>query len=87
MEFFAGTGNNITLLEVGLLIFLNTVANVWMKPKLAILINLLFTFYWVFFLNFDFLFGAFQYSEYSLFYFGFVLIIFIFSVIGLTRES
>lgn len=85
MDFFSGVGNNITLFEVALLITLTTVTNLWGRPKLGLLVNLLFTLYWVFFLNFDFTFGSFRYSEYSIFYFGFALIIFILTVVGMTR--
>lgn len=85
MDVFAGVGNQITLFEVALLILLNTVANLWGKPKLVLLVNLLFTVYWVFFLNYDFTFGAFRYSEYSIFYFGFALIVFILTIVGMSR--
>ena len=87
MDLFSGAGNNITLLEVALLILLNTAANLMGRPKLALLVNLLFTFYWIFFLNYDFTFGAFRYSEYSIFYFGFALIVLILTVIGMTRAD
>jgi len=85
MEFMSGAGNNITLMEVALLILLNTTANLMSRPKLALLINLIFTVYWVFFLNYDFTFGTFQYSGYSIFYFGFALIVLILTIIGMTR--
>ena len=85
MNYLAGAGNNITLFEVALLITLSTAANLWGRPKLGLLVNLLFTCYWVFFLNYDFTFGAFRYSEYSIFYFGFALIIFILTIVGMTR--
>jgi len=87
MDFFSGVGNNITLFEVALLILLSTAANLIGRPKLGLVINLLFTLYWVFFLNYDFTFGAFRYSEYSIFYFGFALIVLILAIIGLSRGN
>jgi lipoprotein signal peptidase len=87
MDIFSGAGNNITLLEVALLILMGTLANLMDRPKLGLVINLLFTVYWVFFLNYDFAFGAFRYSDCSVFYFGFALIILILAVVGLTRDD
>ena len=57
MEFLFNTQNNITVFEVGLLLLLNTGVHLLEKPKIGLLINLGFTLYWGFFLNFDMLFG------------------------------
>ena len=51
------------------------------------LINLGFTLYWGFFLNFDMLYGDRSTSEYSALFFMFAIIIIILTVVGLTKEE
>jgi len=87
MEFLFNTQNNITVFEVGLLLLLNTGIYLLNKPKLGMLVNMGFTFYWGFFLNFDMLFGDSGTSEYSFLFFMFAILIIIFTVVGLTREE
>lgn len=87
MEFLFSTTNNITVFEVGLLLLSNATANFFGKTKLAMLVNLLFTLYWGFFLNYDMLFGSNTASEYSSVFFVFAIVIIIFTVIGLTRDD
>jgi len=87
MDFLFNTQNNITVFEVGLLLLLNTGAHLLEKPKLGMLVNLGFTLYWAFFLNFDMLFGDANTSEYSFLFFMFAILIIIFTVVGLTKEE
>ncbi len=87
MDFLFNTDNNITVFEVGLLLLLNTGVNLLDKPKLGMLVNLGFTLYWGFFLNFDMLFGDPGSSEYSFMFFMFAILVIIFTVVGLTREE
>lgn len=87
MEFLFNTENNITVFEVGLLLLLNATASFFGKTKVAMLVNLFFTLYWGFFLNFDMLFGKESTSEYSTIFFVFAIVIIIFTVIGLTRDD
>ena len=87
MDFLFNTQNNITVFEVGLLLVLNTGVNLFDKPKIGMLINLGFTLYWGFFLNFDMLFGDSSSSEYSFLFFMFAILIIIFTAVGLTRED
>ena len=87
MEFLFNTDNNITVFEVGLLLLLNATASFLGKPKLNMLLNLFFTLYWGFFLNYDMLFGANSASEYSAVFFVFAVVIVIFTIIGLTRDD
>ena len=87
MEFLFDTQNNITVFEVGLLLMLNTAVFLLDKPKVGMLINLGFTLYWGFFLNFDMLFGESGTSEYSFLFFMFAILIIIFTVVGLTKEE
>jgi len=87
MEFLFDTQNNITVFEVGLLLMLNTGVLLLNWPKVCMLINLGFTLYWGFFLNFDMLFGGDSSSEYSFLFFMFAVLIIIFTVVGLTREE
>lgn len=87
MDFLFDTNNNITVFEVGLLLMLNTGVNLLETPKLGLLINLGFTLYWGFFLNFEMLFGESSTSEYSFLFFMFAILIIIFTVVGLTKEE
>ena len=87
MDFLFNTQNNITVFEVGMLLMLNTGVNLFDRPKLGMLINLGFTLYWGFFLNFDMLFGDSSSSEYSFLFFMFAILIIIFTAVGLTRED
>ena len=87
MDFLFNTQNNITVFEVGLLLIMNTGVNLFDKPKVGMLVNLGFTLYWGFFLNFDMLFGDSSSSEYSFLFFMFAILIIIFTVVGLTREE
>jgi hypothetical protein len=87
MDFLFNTQNNITVFEVGLLLVLNTGVNLLNKPKIGMLVNLGFTFYWGFFLNFDMFFGDSTSSEYSFLFFVFASLILIFTVVGLTKED
>ncbi|MBI9083082.1 MAG: hypothetical protein JEZ11_05750 [Desulfobacterales bacterium] len=86
MDFLFEVNNNITVFEVGLLLLCNATANLFNKPRLAIMTNLAFTIYWGFFLNFNVLFGSsYQASEYSFIFFIFAIVVIIFSILGLTR--
>ena len=87
MDFLFEVNNNITVFEVGLLLLCNATANLFSKPRLAMLTNLAFTVYWGFFLNFDVLFGSYQTSEYSFIFFIFAIVVIIFSILGLARED
>ena len=87
MDILFSTANNITVFEVGLLLLLNSLALVLGKRKLAMLVNLFFTLYWSFFLNFDMLFGKGGTSQYSSLFFIFAIVVIILVVIGLTRED
>lgn len=87
MDFLFNIQNNITVFEVGLLLMLNSIVYLWEKPKVGMVINLGFTLYWGFFLNFDMLFGDTSTSEYSFLFFVFAIMIIILTVVGLTKEE
>ena len=84
---FSYSSEYITVFEVGLLILLGVLANLFQRPKVALLVNCFFTLYWCFFLNSNLVFENFEKSEYSFVYFGFTLVILILTVLGLTREE
>lgn len=85
MDFLFEVNNNITVFEVGLLLLCNATANLFNRPRLAMLTNLAFTIYWGFFLNFEAMFGSSQTSEYSFIFFIFAVVVIIFSILGLSR--
>ena len=58
MEFFHTTELAIPLFQVALLLMLSTLALLFGRTKLALLMNYLFTFYWGYILNREHLFGS-----------------------------
>ena len=78
----------VPLFQIILLVFLNTLSLLFKKIKLALTINYLFTFYWGYIFNKEFLVVHFRNDPYAFdfiyFYFGFgfiILILFIVSMI------
>ena len=74
---------------MALLLLFGTVALLFGKVKLALLINYLFTLYWGYGINRDYLVGSgFQHVDgYTLLYFGFGLIIAALALLGLLSHS
>ena len=87
MDFLFTTNPNITVIEVALLLLLSAIANVFGKPKIALLITCFFTLFWGFFLNYDILFISYKDLEHSYIYFGFPFIILMLTLIGLLRQE
>jgi hypothetical protein len=76
----------IPLVQIAILLILNTLSLLFGRIKLALLITYLFTLYWGYILNQKFLIGSVpkNSSEFSFFfmYFGFGAVVVIFSLIG-----
>jgi len=88
MEIFSMTEISIPLFQMVLLLLLSTGALFFGKLKLALLINYLFTLYWGYGINRDFLVGAgYQHlSGFTILYVGFGLIIAAVALISLIIE-
>ncbi|MBU2497455.1 MAG: hypothetical protein KKE57_00995 [Proteobacteria bacterium] len=89
MAFFNLTEISIPVSQMTLLLLLSTVALLFGKVKLALLVNYLFTLYWGYGVNRDYLVdsGFQQVDGYTLLYFGFGLIIAALALLGLLSHS
>lgn len=88
-DFWATTQLAVPLSHVIMLLILSTVAMLFGRIKLAMIINYCFTLYWGFIFNID-LFtteGLLKLNTYTLLYFGFGLIILILALIGLMHRK
>lgn len=87
MDFLTTSSAHITLIEVALLLFLATIANMFGKPKLALLITCFFTLFWGFFLNYDMLFVNHRHLSHAHLFFGFPFAIVLLTLLGLLRRE
>jgi len=88
MEIFSMTEISIPVIQMVLLLLLSTGALFFGKLKLALLINYLFTLYWGYGINRDFLVGSgYQHlSGFTILYVGFGLIIAAVALVSLISE-
>lgn len=88
MEIFSMTEISIPITQMVLLLLLSTGALFFGKLKLALLINYLFTLYWGYGVNKDFLAGSgFQHmSGFTILYVGFGLVIAAVALVSLVSE-
>ena len=88
MEIFSMTEISIPLIQMVLLLLLSTGALFFGKLKLALLVNYLFTLYWGYGINRDFLVGSgFQHlSGFTILYVGFGLVIAAIAIVSLISE-
>jgi hypothetical protein len=84
MDFFSTTELGVPVSQIALLLTLSTLTLLFGKIRTALLITYLFTFYWGFVFNREFLLGSAvdQVSHFAIIYFGFGLLIVIFTLIG-----
>jgi hypothetical protein len=89
MDFFNSTELSIPVIQMVLLLVLSTLALLFGRTKLALLINFLFTIYWGYFLNIDQLTdsGLQGIDTYAAIYFGIGLLIVIFALVGFLRQE
>ncbi len=87
MEFLFITETAVPLSQIFLLLSLSTIALLFGKIKLALLINYLFTLYWGYFLNSELLLSASSQSEiFSYVYFGLGIVVVVLGVIGFMTQ-
>ena len=84
MDFFSSMEISVPLSQIVLMLSFSTLALLWGRVKLALLVNYLFTLYWGYIWNRELLVGSnLEKVEYvHSFYFGFGLIIVILALIG-----
>jgi len=84
METFFTTELTIPITQVMILLTLSTLALIFGRIRLALLINYCFTLYWGYIANLDLFRGdqAAKVAKFSLFYFGFGAVIIVLAVIG-----
>jgi len=87
MDFLAATNPNITLIEIALLLLLTTIANLFGKAKIALLITCFFTLFWGFFINYDILYISHNNLGSAYLYFGFPFVILMLTLIGLLHKE
>lgn len=89
MEFFFMKEICIPISQIVLLLLLSTAALFMGRMKLALFFNYVFTLYWGYGINRDYLVGlGFQYiSGYTIVYFGFGVIIAVLALVSLLVES
>ena len=88
MEFFFVKEICIPISQIVLLLLFSTAALFFGKMKLALLVNYVFTLYWGYGINKDYLVGiGFQYIDgYTVLYLGFGLIVAVLAIAGLISE-
>lgn len=89
MEFLRSTELVVPLYQIALLLVISTLALLFGRMKLALITNYLFTMYWGYGFNREYLIGH-QVTDFTLFtliYFSFGLIIVIFAVLGFFARS
>ena len=84
MDIFFNTELTVPLFQIICLLLFSTVALLFGKVRLALLINYIFTFYWAYIFNRDSLMGMGlqKFDTYTLTYFLFGLCIFLFAMVG-----
>jgi hypothetical protein len=84
MDIFFNAELAVPLFQILILLLFSTVALLFGKVRLALLINYVFTFYWAYIFNRDSLvgMGLQKFDYYSLTYFLFGLCIFLFAMVG-----
>ena len=83
MDIFLSTQVSIPIMQIALLLGLSTLALIFGRMKLALLINYCFTLYWGYVSNLSVLSeGGLKLDSFSFFYLGFGLIIIVLALVG-----
>ena len=87
MDFFTSTLLAIPMVQLVLMILFSTVALLFQKVKLALLVNYMFTLYWGYFLNRDLILaGGMMSDTFGIVYFSFGLVVVIFAMVGFLQN-
>ena len=84
MEIFFTSEISVPLFQIVILMLLSTVALLFGKVRLALIINYVFTFYWAYIFNRDYLMslGLNRFDSYTLLYFLFGLVVVLVAMVG-----
>ena len=88
MDFLINTELNVPLIQIVMLLGLSTLAMLFGKTKLALLVNYLFTLYWGYFLNRDLMMETFESADQFVFiYFGVGIVVAMLAMISFLRSE
>ncbi len=88
MDLFYTTQFSVPVSQITLLLFMSTLALLFGRNKLALIINYVFTLYWGFFMNRDFILSSMEKMEYFIYlYLAFGIAIILLSMIGLLTQK
>jgi hypothetical protein len=87
MEFFCSTQLSVPLMQVMMLLAFTTMALLFGKTKLALIVNYLFVLHWGYVFNRNLLGFPEHISTYTVSYFGFGLAIVVLALLGLLARS
>ena len=89
MDFFLSTELSIPVNQIVLLLILSTLALLFGRKRLALLINYVFTMYWGYFLSIDHFTGSGVkgVSSYAMLYFGIGFLVVILAIVGFLRQE
>ena len=85
MDIFLSTQLSVPILQIVMLLALSTLALIFGRIRLALLINYCFTLYWGYVSNLSLFTGedAFQIANFSFMYFGFGIVVIALAIVGL----
>jgi len=85
MDIFLSTELSVPILQIVMLLALSTLALIFGRIRLALLINYCFTLYWGYVSNLSLFTGddAFQIANFSFMYFGFGIVVIALAIVGL----
>ncbi len=88
MELLYTTQFSVPASQIAILLFMSTLALLFGRTKLALLFNYVFTLYWGFFMNRDFILSSMEKMEYFIYlYLAFGLAIILLSMIGFLTQK
>lgn len=84
MDILLSTHLSVPMMQIALLLALSTIALIFGRIKLALLVNYSFTLYWGYLSNIDVLTetGIYQVTQFTFLYFGFGMLVLLLAIIG-----
>ena len=87
MDFLFSTYLSVPMVQISLLLMMSTIALIFGRIKMALLINYCFTLYWGYILNMDAFCNESSFSStFTYMYFGFGLVIIMLAIVGFISQ-
>lgn len=86
MDILSSTQLTVPMLQIVMLLGLSTMALIFGRTKLALLINYCFTLYWGYIPQLNFLTESGQFNNFTFAYFGFGLLIVLLALVGFMQN-